>query len=576
MSDPFDYDVNDAFYGLLGEYVRRTEETVEIDSLTHLTQVATVAGTAIGPRAAIQGGHSPHHANLYTLVIGDSGIGKGVSWELAAQFGEAIDPGFGKRTKYDVASTPGLIKLIPDGVYRPSKKRPKEGEEQEYEVELAPVYDKRLLLQIPEMMSVFTSKERDGATLGETLRNAWDGRDLENNAKEQLKATKPHISLVGHITPVDFAKAVANNQRDLRNGFFNRFILVHARNVRLLPFYVPPPDCRELFAKMRESLERLGPVAQPHPAKILDWHVSARSTWSDFYIACKQGTHPFLQGMQGLHSRLAPLAMRVALSHAVFDRADAIHYRHLIAAKSHVLAAYASSQHLFGHALRSPHDLVAVLRASFSDRHDEWITTDLHTVTGKRFSADDLTKAANHLVQAGDWQSREGKKGNGHAGIFFRLARSSEARAPQTIAGPPCDHACDSLPEDTPPFADEVGLADTACEDLPKVDEPPQEEEDKTDPSVFLFDGIRLRMVTPFRVPRDAEALSMDDRPTGLKGNKTGFLVAIADDATEEQRARGRALLDKKPHHVLGSVDGDLLFLKKRSLEIGEVSLASA
>jgi hypothetical protein len=535
MSDPFAYNVNDAFYGPLGEYVRRTEETVEVDALTHLSQVITAAGTAIGRRVATQGGHSLHYANLYTLVIGDSGVGKGVSWELAAKLGQAIAPGFTKRTAYDVASTPGLITLIADEVLAPSRKRPKEGEQQEYKTVVAPVHDKRLLLQISEMMSVFTSKERDGSTLGEALRNAWDGRDLENNAKVRLTATNPHIALVGHITPVDFAKALADNRRDLRNGFFNRFIILRAHNERVLPFYAAPPDCGDLFSRMRESLDRLGPVAQPRPSIVLDWHASARDLWSAFYTACKHGTHPFLRGMDGMHSRLAPVAMRVALNHAVFDNAEAIYDSHLRAGIAHALATVDSRRDLFTHTQPSKPSLAAVLRASFAGRYDEWNSTALHEATGKQFCADDLKKSADELVQAGEWLSRDGKQGNGHIGTLFRLAISPEANTPHT------------------------------------AEDPARSERNASELSI---NGMRFSKGAAFRVRHDADAITLDDKPTALRAGQEGFIVAVADNASAEERDRAHALASKKSAHSLAAIGGELLFVKPKSLDIVEMAAA--
>jgi hypothetical protein len=569
MSDPFAYDINDAFYGPLGEYARRTEETVEVDALTHLAQVVTAAGTAIGRRAATRGGHSFHYPNLYTLIIGDSGIGKGVSWELAAQLGEAIDPGFKKRTAYDVASAQGLIRLISDGTSRPSRKRSKDGEEREYEIVTPAVPDKRLLLQIPEMMTVFTSKERDGSTLGEALHNAWDGKDLQNNTKhDRDTATNPHISLVGHITPVDFAKAVSDNRRDLRNGFFNRFILLRARNVRVLPFYVPPPDCRDLFSTMRERLDRLGPVAQPEPHVILDWHSSARQLWREFYSAWRQNTHPFLQGMNGLQSRLAPNAMRVALNHAIFEGADAIYDRHLHAGKAHALASFYSSQPLVGNSEQLATDLTDVLRATFANRQGEWLATELHEMTGRRFGGSDLTQAAGALVQAGVWQCREGRKGNGHTGRIYRLAGSSNDREPCIIPDPFEDLVNTFSPEREQLFENQTEDAaltadsETAAEDI--------------DPNVFTINGMRLRRVTPFSIRYDADALTVDDRQTGVQSGQEGFLVAIDGDATPTQRDRAHALIAKKPNHVLAAIGGELLFVKVLSLRLNQPALASA
>ena len=87
---------------------------------------------------------------------------------------------------------------------------------------------------------------------------------------------------------------------------------------------------------------------------------------------------------------------------------------------------------------------------------------------------------------------------------------------------------------------------------------------------------MRLRLVTQFSMRHDADALTVDDRQTGVQSGQEGFLVAIDGDATPTQRDRAHALIAKKPNHVLAAIGGELLFVNVLSLRLNQPSLASA
>ena len=52
-----------------------------------------------------------------------------------------------------------------------------------------------------EFASILKQTQRTGNTLSVILRNAWDGATLRSLTKNSpLKATAPHVSVVGHCT----------------------------------------------------------------------------------------------------------------------------------------------------------------------------------------------------------------------------------------------------------------------------------------------------------------------------------------------------------------------------------------
>lgn len=110
----------------------------------------------------------------------------------------------------------------------------------------AGVKDKRLLVVEPEFDNVLSHVKRDGNTLSATIRNLWDGRDLEPLSKSGQKsgerATHPHVVIVGHITGFELREKATEN--DAANGLLNRFITVFVHRPKLVPLPEPTPEER--------------------------------------------------------------------------------------------------------------------------------------------------------------------------------------------------------------------------------------------------------------------------------------------------------------------------------------------
>jgi hypothetical protein len=490
----FHYRAEDAFHGPLGELAKRVEESIEVDSLTFLGQLLTAVGAMVGRRASIDGGYTPHHCNLFTLIVGETGIGKGSAWSLVQRFVEAVDPKFRERLASDVQSAPGLIQLVTDGTRRPAKKQ-RGTTPADWEWVVPPVEDKRLLLCNEEMQTVLTAKERRGATLGELLKQAWDGKTLENNAKDRLKATDPHVSLIGHITPADLKHSLGHSRRDRSNGYHNRFIFVQARRMRSLPFGGAAPDFDDLLAQVRVALDDV--AARPLQ---LNWADDARHEWTTIYEACKCGD-PFLSGLDGVRERLHCHIMRVAMLLAVMDKARAIHLAHLQAAKAICLPALDGCRDLFdGRSTDDSADdtLRDKLTEIVPELPPEFTASDIWKGLGNRGDRNDLNRWVAERVAAGEWVARSVRGGNNRDVTYYSVAK------------------------------------------------PPAQSPDE-----HVYDGHRMRLGQKFTVPRPISSLDLNDQVICVPAGATAFLVQNPENASDEERDWLAGWGHRKPGHRL-------------------------
>ncbi len=491
----FHYHREDAFHGPLGQLAKRAEESIEVDPLTFLVQLLTAVGAMVGRRASIDGGHTPHHCNLFTLIVGETGIGKGSAWSLVQRFVEAVDPKFRDRITSDVQSAPGLIQLVTDGTQRPTKKRGGTGDD--FEWITPPVKDKRLLLCNEEMSTILTAKERRGATLGEVLKMAWDGKSLENNAKERLKATDPHVSLIGHITPAELKHSLGQSRRDRSNGYHNRFIFVQARRMRSLPFGGAAPAFDDLVAQVGDALS--------DPPRQLAWADDARDEWAAIYEACKYGD-PFLSGLDGVRERLHCHLMRVAMLLAVMDKATAIHLTHLRAAKAICLPALDGCRDLFDG--RAPdgaaEEAVRIrLTGAMARLPAEFTRTDLWEILGGRGDRGAMDRVIAERVSSGVWLSRSERGGSNRDVTYYSVAAESN-----------------------PP------------DELPSEDE-------------YVYEGHRMRKGQRFTVPRPIDSLDLNDRAICVPAGATAYVVQTPADASDEEQVWLAGWGKRKPGYRL-------------------------
>jgi hypothetical protein len=265
-----------AFHGLAGEIVSTILPHSEADGAALLAQFLAAFGSAIGRdgHALIEGDH--HAGNVYVAIVGASSASrKGTSWGRIGGLVKRADPAWAaERILNGLSTGEGLIHHVRDPVE--TTKRTKEpGTEPSYETVVVDqgVEDKRLMVVESELGRTFRVMGREGNTLSAVLRQAWDGTTLCTMTKTSpARATEPHVSLIGHITPNELRGSMG--RVELANGLTNRFLFVCARRSKYLPEggTLSQDAIDELGQRLRQALETAGEtgrVERDDPAREL-------------------------------------------------------------------------------------------------------------------------------------------------------------------------------------------------------------------------------------------------------------------------------------------------------------------
>jgi hypothetical protein len=171
-----------AYHGVFGDIVRAIEPETEADPAGILIQLLIMWGACLGRTPYFAVGADRHHMNEFGVIVGDTAKArKGMSRGQSERIFESIDPEFTQnRIMSGLSSGEGLIAAVADP-----------GDDDRGSL------DKRLLIVQTEFSATLKVMAREGNTLSEMIRDAWDGRDLRTLTKNNpLKASGPHISII--------------------------------------------------------------------------------------------------------------------------------------------------------------------------------------------------------------------------------------------------------------------------------------------------------------------------------------------------------------------------------------------
>ena len=341
------------FNGWVGETVRALDATTEADPVAVLVNLLSAGGAIIGPGPFLRLGDDRHPALIWALTVGATAAGrKGAASGTAKRLLAEVDPLFlVGNTGTGLSSGEGLIEAVKDS--DGSDKPGGDGGRT----------DKRLWLVESEYGITMTRARREGSSLGGVLRQAWNGEDLGVMNRERLRATAPHIALIGHISPRELRAKMQDSE--MAGGTYNRFLPVFVHRNLLLPESsgAAPEVVAQLAHRWRDTIRTARSVGEVH---LTD---AARELWREEVYPALAGTEDGDGPLAEFTARAAPYAKRCAMVYALLDGCERIDTAHLHAAWALVRYARASAAHILGTAAQGTGDpkldkLAAAVRAA--------------------------------------------------------------------------------------------------------------------------------------------------------------------------------------------------------------------
>lgn len=333
---PIFEDIN--FYGIAGDVARLASEDSEAAPVAVYYSFLTAAAAMVGRYKYLQVGESRHYARLFTAVVGASSRArKGTSFkpvERIIKQAELLDYSATLQiTNGGLSSAEGLIYAVRD-----------EAEETKGKDSI-PIWDavddKRLLVVEEELGAVFKVAQRDGNVITQILRKAWDGGILAPMTKNnRMKATDPHINILGHITQFELKALLSAN--DINNGLANRFLWACVRRTKKLAFPQRMDD--HAVNKIADKLYKAFKLAESSAFNEIRLDDEARKFWNVKYHEISTDRYGVLGSVT---SRDEAQVLRVALLFCLLDCVTMITTDHLKAAISVIEYSVKSAEFIF-------------------------------------------------------------------------------------------------------------------------------------------------------------------------------------------------------------------------------------
>jgi hypothetical protein len=312
--------------------VRTIEPHSEADPVALLAQTLVVFGTLVGrgPHFTVEADN--HFTNLFLNLVGKtSKARKGSSYGHIDSLAQRVEPDWSDRCESGLTSGEGLIYAVRDA----NDKEDDEG-----------VSDKRLLVFESEFANVLRVLERQGNRLSIVVRDAWDGRTLSTLTRNtRAKSTKPHVSIIGHITVEELKRYL--DRTEIANGFGNRFLWICVGRSKFLPDggKMHTIDVAPLVADLKKA------VGFARSVQRVEMDQEANALWHAIYNELSEG----LPGLVGaLTGRAEAQVLRIAHVYALLDLSKQIKLPHLQAALALWDYSLQSVRHIFGASLGDP------------------------------------------------------------------------------------------------------------------------------------------------------------------------------------------------------------------------------
>lgn len=203
--------------------------------------------------------------------------------------------------------------------------------------------DRRRLLIEEEFSRPLKVMSRDGSTLSEIIRAAWDGGTLSHRTRgRQIRAEGGHVAFLGHITGKELKKQFGD--ANIANGVGNRILWCCAHRSKSLPDGGAGLNVAPLVSRIQSVLNFQDGAGQ------VEFTPEARRLWADggvYEALTARPDDPF----GAVTTRAAAHVTRLALIYALLDCDREIKAEHLIAALAVWRYSEESAYYLFGDSL---------------------------------------------------------------------------------------------------------------------------------------------------------------------------------------------------------------------------------
>lgn len=403
------------YQGLLGEIVDALEPYTEADGVAVLTQLLTMCGIAAGLKPHFVVGSTWHRPRLFAAIVGPTSSGrKGQSGNDASHVMSRAGDRLKGRIRSGIASGEAVINEVRDPVEVWDEKA------HTMAVKDPGAADKRLLIREPELARILRSMSRQGNVTSAVLRDAWDQGDLMVTARQTgIKATGAHIGLIGHITPDELRRELADVEAV--NGFANRILWIASRRSKFLP--EPEPVGGKVNALAIELGKRLEAASQ---VEAMERSEEAAGLWRAAYRDLVSD-RPGLAG--AICARAEAQALRISMTYALVDGSARIEVEHLSAALA--LQAYSERtvDFIFGDSVGDPvaDRVMEAVRDTQAATGHASTRTDLFAVLGRNVTAGRLDQALELLTKTGRLRSQTIGETGGRPRVEYYAVSSSDS-----------------------------------------------------------------------------------------------------------------------------------------------------
>jgi hypothetical protein len=360
-----------ALFGLAGEVVALLRPHTEADDAAVLVTLLVAFGSAIGASAAVRVGGAEHPARLFAVLVGETAKArKGQSWRDTRRLLFLADPDWaGRGIVSGLASGEGLIAHLQRG-------------------------PAATLVIEEEFARPLAAAGRDGSTLSQVIRQAWDDSTLRVMTREEpLAVQEAHVSIIGHVTLDELQHRL--RLADIGNGFANRFLWVAVRRSKRLPSGGSLAD--EELGALAMKLGTAITTARGQGA--LSRTADAETLWEKIYDELAEDDPGGLLG--AATARAEAQVLRLSVAYALLDSSHSVDVPHLEAAYALWRYCRASAAYIFGTSRHRDPRLERLLRAVEAAGELGLDGAAQHKALGGHQPADEVERLRKMLVAEG-------------------------------------------------------------------------------------------------------------------------------------------------------------------------------